>query len=193
MGFPFLLPHHLDKILGLRPSFLCKLSMVPRGRAEPKDQEEPRAGDPGLLQGNRGCHLLGVMAFCLVVSRPVFTGSLERISQWMVAPITVPLEFTALTFLPSRQSQSLLSAEGLAFLHIRSYSGSSQPWVPEAQHQGPSLGGFFSPRLGVFSVTGSCICSPFLISLLGFRWQQRRAQGQQHSGGSLGTTFVCAS
>lgn len=161
--------------------------MVPSGKAKPKDQEVPRAGDSGLLQGNRGCHLLAVMAFCLAVSRPMFTGPLESTSQWMVAPIMTPLEFTAFRFRLSRQSQSVSSAESLAFLHLRSYSGSSQPWVPAAQHQGPSLGGFWilppppHPCLGALSVTGSCACSPFLISALGFRWQQHRAQGQQHS------------
>lgn len=65
------------------------------------------------------------MAFCLVVSRPVFTGSLNSISQWMVAPITMPFEFTTFKFLLTDQSHSLSSAETLAFLQLRSDPDSS--------------------------------------------------------------------
>lgn len=141
--------------------------MEPRGRPKPKDQEEPGAGDPGFLQESGGCRPLEAVAFCQVVSRPMLTGCLENISQWMVAPITVPSEFTTFQSLPSGQSQSLSPAEILAFRQLLSDSGSNQPWVPEAQHQGPGPGRFFSPSLGVFHVAGPCLCNPFLISLFG--------------------------
>lgn len=107
------------------------------------------------------------MASCLVVSRPMFRGSSEGISQQMVAPTTMPFKLTTFKLLPSRQSLSFSSAESLASLQLRAYSGSSQPWVPEAWHQGPGLGRCFSPSLRLFYVTGLCLCSPFLVSVLG--------------------------
>lgn len=106
----------------------------------------------------------------MVLSRPVFRGSPDSISQRSVAPEQCPLKCTPLRVCPHASLGSLL----------RGQPGSSPTlftlWLQSsALAQRPRLGRHSSPNLGVSSVTIPCICSPFLIFLL--RVQVAATQG----------------
>lgn len=50
MSSPSSLPPHSHKILSLRSSLLCGVSMAPRGSSKPKDQEELGPGTQGFFR-----------------------------------------------------------------------------------------------------------------------------------------------
>lgn len=111
--------------------------MVPRGRAnKPKDQEEPGAGDPGLLQGNRGCHHLGAMAFC---PGHCLRGLLRASLRGWWPPSQCPLRSRLLRVYPYASPRvSPLQRAWLSFIFVHTLAPVS-PGSQRPSHRGQAL------------------------------------------------------